>query len=195
MPKIVDHDQRRLELVDATWRIIARHGIEGATMRDIALEAGFSNGALKPYFPTKDDLLTFAFRHVFNRTNNRIALTTFNLTGLSAIRALGMEVLPTDEEKVSEARVVIPFWQKAVTDELKMAIHRESMEHWRVALMRYLGEARQAGDVTTSVQDIVIREQLMNMFLGAQITAALSVSADDLPAYADQLDGFLTHLS
>ena len=52
MPKVVDHDQRRVELVQATWRIIAREGIERATMRGIAAEAGFANGALKPYFST-----------------------------------------------------------------------------------------------------------------------------------------------
>lgn len=195
MPKIVDHDQRRVELVDATWRIIARQGMEGATMRDIAVEAGFSNGALKPYFPTKADLLTFAFRHVFNRTNQRIALSTFNKTGTAAIRALGLEVLPIDEEKVNEARIVIPFWQKAVTDPHKMAIHRESMEQWRLALMRYLGEARKAGAITTAVHDDVIREQLMNLFLGAQITAALAGPEEDHPSYVDQLDGFLANLS
>jgi len=48
VPKIVGHDERRLELVDATWRIIARHGMEGATLREIATEAGFAHGALKP---------------------------------------------------------------------------------------------------------------------------------------------------
>lgn len=195
MPKIVDHDQRRLELVDATWRIIARHGIEGATMRDIALEAGFSNGALKPYFPTKDDLLTFAFRHVFNRTNQRIALTTFNRTGLPAIRAIGLEVLPVDEEKISEARIVIAFWQKAVTDEHKAAIHQESMKQWRFALMRHLAEARRMGTVTTGVKDPVITEQLMNVFLGAQVTAALTATSYELPPYAAQLDGLLANLS
>ncbi|NUP73233.1 MAG: TetR family transcriptional regulator, partial [Sinomonas sp.] len=63
MPKIVDHDQRRLELVDALWRIVAERGLDGATMREIAAEAGFANGALKPYFPTKDRLLDFAFEH------------------------------------------------------------------------------------------------------------------------------------
>lgn len=194
MPKIVDHDQRRMELVDATWRIIARHGIEGATMRDIAVEAGFSNGALKPYFPTKDDLLTFAFRHVFNRTNQRIALSTFNQTGTAAIRAMGLEIFPIDEDKVNEARIVIPFWQKAVTDPGKMAIHRDAMAQWRLALMRHLGEGRQAGDITTGVQDAVIREQLMNIFLGAQITAALAGPEENLPSYVDQLDGFIANL-
>lgn len=39
MPKIVDHDQRRRDLVEATLRIILRQGLAGATMRDIATEA------------------------------------------------------------------------------------------------------------------------------------------------------------
>src|SRR5688500_17360808 len=94
VPKIVDHDERRLELVDATWRIIARQGLEGATMREIAMEAGFANGALKPYFPTKDTLLEFAFGHVFNRTNQRIADVTRGKSGLPALRAFCREVLP-----------------------------------------------------------------------------------------------------
>src|SRR5512141_674622 len=86
VPKIVDHDERRLELVDATWRIIARLGIEGATMREIAIEAGFANGALKPYFPTKDILLAFAFGHVFSQTSERMEKSTAGHTGLAALR-------------------------------------------------------------------------------------------------------------
>src|SRR6476661_5623189 len=112
VPKIVDHDERRLELVDATWRIIARQGLESATMREIATEAGFANGALKPYFPTKDTLLEFAFSHVFNRTNLRIAEVTAGRTGLDALRAFCLEVLPLDDERVTEARIAVPFSQR-----------------------------------------------------------------------------------
>jgi len=90
--------------------------MEGATMREIAEEAGFANGALKPYFPTKDLLLTSAFGHVFNRTNQRIATMTDGLSGVAALRAFCAEVLPLDEERVNEARIVIPFWQKALND-------------------------------------------------------------------------------
>lgn len=109
--KYVDLNERRLEL-DATWRIIARHGIEGATIREIAMEAGFANGALKAYFPTKETLLEFAIGHVFIRTNQRISGVTANKSGLAALRAFCLEVLPLDEERVNEARTVIPFWQK-----------------------------------------------------------------------------------
>lgn len=195
MPKIVDHDERRLELVDATWRIIARTGIEGATMREIALEAGFANGALKPYFPTKDTLLTFAFSHVFNRTNERIEAVTAGRSGIAALRAFCVEVLPLDEERINEARIVIPFWQKAVNDPGKAAIHRESMELWQAALLGHLAEARESGDVTTGVDDAALAGHLLNMLLGAQISAALAPEGQADLGLSEQLEGFLALLT
>ena len=41
MPKIVDHDQRRREIVEVTWRFIAREGIEKLNLRDLAEWPGF----------------------------------------------------------------------------------------------------------------------------------------------------------
>ncbi|WP_411374594.1 TetR/AcrR family transcriptional regulator [Arthrobacter sp. MPF02] len=195
MPKIVDHDERRLELVDATWRIIARHGLEGATMRDIAMEAGFANGALKPYFPTKDTLLEFAFGHVFNRTNKRIADVTQGKSGLEALRAFCLEVLPLDEERINEARIVIPFWQKAVNDPRKAEVHQESMDKWTADIRRCLAEARDSGDVRAGVDDAVIAGQLLNMLLGAQIEAALAPARRTGFGHAAQLEGFLALLA
>ena len=195
VPKIVDHDERRLELVDATWRIIARHGLEGATMREIATEAGFANGALKPYFPTKDTLLEFAFGHVFNRTNKRIAQQTEGLSGLAALRTFCQEVLPLDEERVQEARIVIPVWQKAVNDPEKARLHQQSMDEWLSAIRQYLAEAREQGEVSTPVTDELLASHLLNMLLGAQIFAALATDASRHPGFADQLEGFLALLA
>lgn len=194
MPKIVDHDERRLELVDATWRIIARQGLESATMREIAMEAGFANGALKPYFPTKDTLLEFAFSHVFNRTNQRIAEVTAGKTGLAALRAFCLEVLPLDEERVNEARIVIPFWQKAVNDPKKAKIHQQSMAEWISAIRRYLSEARDSGAIGARVDDGILAGQLLNMLLGAQIEAALAPEGKAGFGHEAQLEGYLTLL-
>lgn len=195
MPKIVDHNERRLELVDATWRIIARNGLEGATLREIALEAGFANGALKPYFPTKDTLLEFAFSHVFNRTNQRIAGVMGTMTGLAALRAFCLEVLPLDEERVNEARIVIPFWQKAVNDPQKARIHQQSMAEWATTIRRLLAEARAAGDVRAAVDDALLAGQLLDMLLGAQIAAALSPAGAPVAGQAEQLEGYLALLA
>lgn len=195
MPKIVDHDQRRIELVEATWRIIARLGMEGATMREIALEAGFANGALKPYFPTKDQLLTSAFAHVFNRTNDRIAETTSGLSGLAALRAFCAEVLPLDEERVNEARIVIPFWQKALNDPEKAALHADSMNQWHTAMVAYAGEARMAGEIAARIDNAAVADHLLNMMLGAQIAAALSPAEHFSMDLAGQLDNYLSLLA
>lgn len=194
MPKIVDHDERRLELVDATWRTIARLGIESATMREIATEAGFANGALKPYFPTKDTLLTFAFGHVFNRTNERIAEVTAGKSGIPALRAFCVEVLPLDEERINEARIVIPFWQKAINDPQKAAIHRDSMEQWHATILEHLAQARRSGAVNSAVDDGAIAGHLLNMLLGAQIAAALAPQGQVDLGLDDQLEGFLALL-
>ncbi|OFI38125.1 TetR family transcriptional regulator [Arthrobacter sp. SW1] len=191
MPKIVDHDKRRLELVEATWRIIARRGIEGATMREIATEAGFANGALKPYFPTKDDLLSFAFAHVFNQTNARIAGSSGKKKGLAALRSFCHEILPLDAERLSEARIAIAYWQRALTDPDKAALHDASMEQWRRELFGRLREARDAGELRDGLDDDDVVGGLMTFVLGAQITATLSPSHHSPRQLRAQLESFL----
>ena len=60
MPKIVDHDERRRSLIEATWRVIAREGIASATTRGIAREAGCSSAVLAHYFADKAELMASA---------------------------------------------------------------------------------------------------------------------------------------
>jgi len=195
MPKVVNHDQRRTALVEATWRIIARHGIEGTTMRQIATEAGFANGALKPYFPTKDDLLSSAFGHVFAQTSRRMQDATAGTTGLVALRAYCHEILPLDDTRINEARIVIPFWQRALTDPAKASLHDGAMLEWRRALQTCLTQAREAGEVHTVVADDDIVGHLMTVVLGAQITALLTPAEHSPDRLISQLDGYLKLLA
>ncbi|BCT76627.1 HTH-type transcriptional regulator PksA [Sinomonas cyclohexanicum] len=187
MPKIVDHHQRRLELVDATWRIIAERGLDAATMREIAAAAGFTNGALKPYFDSKDRLLDFAFEHIFDQTNRRMEEATAGLTGRDALRAYCHEILPLDEDRLAEARVAIAFWNKAVRDPAKAALHERSMDQWRTAIAGFLAasglEDRPGpGGMGAAVGAI------MDLVLGAQITAILSPVVHDPHQLVAQLD-------
>jgi AcrR family transcriptional regulator len=83
VPKVVDHDERRVKLIEATWRTIVRDGWDAATMSAIATEAGFANGALRPYFSTKEDLLTAAFNHIFVQTGSRTIRATDGQHGIA----------------------------------------------------------------------------------------------------------------
>ncbi len=96
MPKIVDHDQRRREIVEVTWRFIAREGIAKLNLRDLAAAAGYANGGLKIYFPTKDAILAATFAYVAEATNARIERNAGQLEGLAAVEAFAHEVLPVN---------------------------------------------------------------------------------------------------
>lgn len=56
-------DQRRRELVEATLSVIAGKGLDHATVREIALQAGVTPGLIRHYFAGKDELVIAAYRH------------------------------------------------------------------------------------------------------------------------------------
>ncbi len=69
---MVDIEARRTELAEALWRVIRRDGLERASVRNVAREAGLSMGALRHYFGTQDELLAFAMRLVIERARGRM---------------------------------------------------------------------------------------------------------------------------
>ncbi len=53
MPKIVDHDQYRQELLSQSFDLFAKKGYASITMRQLAAGLGVSTGTLYHYFPSK----------------------------------------------------------------------------------------------------------------------------------------------
>jgi AcrR family transcriptional regulator len=56
MPRVVDHDQYRKELVESCIELFAKEGYTALTMRKIATALGVSTGTLYHYFPNKEAL-------------------------------------------------------------------------------------------------------------------------------------------
>jgi AcrR family transcriptional regulator len=56
MPKIVDHDRYRKELLVKSFDLFAEKGYAAITMRQIAQGLGVSTGTLYHYFPSKEAL-------------------------------------------------------------------------------------------------------------------------------------------
>ena len=104
MPKQVDHEARRRELAAAVWRVVAARGLPAATIRDVAAEAGWSTGALRHYFATKEDLQVFAFQLAGERAAARISARP----GAPLLELLE-QVLPLDDERLQEVRVWFAF--------------------------------------------------------------------------------------
>ncbi|BDZ53852.1 TetR/AcrR family transcriptional regulator [Agromyces marinus] len=191
MPKIVDHDARRLEIVHATWRLIAEKGFRATTMREIAKASGVANGGLFPYFRNKEELIGATFEHVFAATNERFAAVRADLSGMAALRELMLQIFPLDEERILEARIVIPFWEYAANEPGLLALHERTMDQWRVEIGGHLADAKRLGEIRDDVDIPVVVDHFMAMLDGVQVIAVVAPASADAERMTRLLDGYL----
>ncbi|MEU7799621.1 TetR/AcrR family transcriptional regulator [Micromonospora arborensis] len=116
MPKQVDHEQRRRLLAEAVFTVISTQGFEAVSLRDVAVQAGVSMGTVQHYFPTKQQMLSFALSHMRERVMSRLQATVAALrepTRRDLIRAATAVMLPVDPAGREEACVNIAFFSAA----------------------------------------------------------------------------------
>lgn len=65
-------DQRRQELIKATYHEVAEKGYSAVTLQDIAKRAGVSKGSTLYYFATKEDLFLGALEWIIGEVHERI---------------------------------------------------------------------------------------------------------------------------
>lgn len=117
MPKIVDAEARRQEVVAAVFRIIASDGLERASLREVADEAALAVGSVRHYFASSDDLLVHSFAVVIDRITLRLdeafavveSLDRGSAEHDAAVLTLLGQFLPLDEELAVDACVWMAF--------------------------------------------------------------------------------------
>lgn len=68
--KARSYDAKRDEVAQATLSVIAREGLDRASLRGIALELGCSTGVLTHYFRDKEAILEFALQSIITSIEN-----------------------------------------------------------------------------------------------------------------------------
>lgn len=123
MPKIVDADTRRQDVVEAVLRIIAVDGLERASLREVADEAGLAVGSVRHYFAGSEELLAYSFATVLDRILRRLggalpavaAAVPGSREQRTAVMAVLAGLLPLDETRAVEACAWMAFKNAART--------------------------------------------------------------------------------
>jgi AcrR family transcriptional regulator len=186
MPKLVDHVQRRAEIISANLQIIARDGLAGATMRALATELGVANGAVGHYFKNQDELLQATYEEVFARTNARAALQTEGRRGLGALLAMLREMLPMDAVTLDEARIVVCFWGRITTDPRLLVRLPEEHLAWCRQVRTMLTEAIEDGDLRPEADPAALGELVVTTVHAMQVRA-VTLPDNTPPAVQRQL--------
>jgi AcrR family transcriptional regulator len=126
MPKLVDRDARREELASALWRLVLRDGIEAASLRRVAAEAGWSTGSLRHYFPTQSELLSFAMELVVARVTERVGAIRPAADPRETAERVLHEVLPLDAERHAEMQVWLAFTARSLVEPELRALRDEA---------------------------------------------------------------------
>jgi AcrR family transcriptional regulator len=177
VPKIVDHQVRRQELVDATWRVICRVGLHNTTVGLIAAEAGYSQGVVSHYFTSKADVLFAAHQMTFARLKSKVDELLAGSIGLppaAKLRTIYEWMLPLDPERLTEAEVELNFWGQAITTEGLLAARTRALEtvltEW---LLPLIAACREEGLVVGAGSDASIAKSLMAFIDGVSAYSVL----------------------
>lgn len=116
MPKLVDPLARRTDVAEAVWRVVRRDGLEAASVRRVAAEAGLSAGSLRHYFGTQSELQAAAMALVTERVRARVEAVDGSGGARDRAERILTELLPLDAGRRAEAEVWLAFSARALVD-------------------------------------------------------------------------------
>jgi AcrR family transcriptional regulator len=105
MPKIVDHELRRRQYLDAVWRVVERDGASAVSVRTVAAEAGVSKTNITYYFPSRIDLLAAASDRLIVESEKRLAAMRLTHLDVDAAVAAWMVAVPDSANRRRQSEI------------------------------------------------------------------------------------------
>ncbi|GAA3882002.1 hypothetical protein GCM10022381_25320 [Leifsonia kafniensis] len=169
MPKIVNREERRQEILHKHIELVTRVGLMKATTRELAKEAGMSAGALWNYFDTIDEVVLESFRLSFAPLNERIQSASMQLRGLSAVVAILDELLPASEQSKIEGATAISYLFNSERYPEMNGIQLEMERKWFGLLRDHIREAIDDQEVVADASPVDLSELLLVLVFGLQM--------------------------
>jgi len=179
VPKVVDHEARRLDFIEAAFKTIVEDGLENTTVRAVAKNAGYSTGALVHYFGDKDELILQALQHAGNEMRKHLnhfreTLAKGKSTGKEALRAVLLEVLPTNAYKRSSWKIWIGLWYRSENSP-EMKVHQKFLyEEWLSRISNLLLDSIQRGEIGADLEVQKEAEAIIAYIDGIGVQSLLS---------------------
>jgi TetR/AcrR family transcriptional regulator, transcriptional repressor of bet genes len=151
VPRQVDHQQRRRHIGDAVLRLIAARGVEAASLRNVAAEAGVSMGTVQHYFAGKQAMLDFAQHYNYERAAERIPRLIAEIPGprtfRTLLRAVLVDLLCLEGESREGGRLGAAMLARAVIDPQAAATARTGYDGLTEFMTTQLRAAQQTGEI------------------------------------------------
>ena len=164
MPKLVDAQQYRRELLSKCFDLFAHRGYANVTTRQIAQELGVSTGTLYHYFPSKQVLFEQLVEQVSLQDWEIIQKIDKNQSIQDRIKALGQILLENQEYAVKQAAIWDNFYQQQSAEEINNnSVFQKADQRYQQAISELLDidDPKLAKFIWTLV-DGILNEHIQN---------------------------------
>ncbi len=167
---------KKIEVAQAAFRVIAREGVEGASVRAIAHELGSTIGKLTHHFRDKNALLQFLLDRVSDDVTTSVRKALENGNGEAALYELANSFLPTTPSRMRGWRVWLYFYAATLN---KADLQREHASRYRNLIeivAEFLGRMQVDGQFDASFDPEVEANLLICALDGIGVHATMSPS-------------------
>lgn len=179
MPKIVDHDQRRAEIIGALWEVISERGTEGASLTTVARAAGVSVGRIQHYFTSKQELVQAGCQAIVDMAEAGYRDRTRESDPWQALADLLTQPIPTSAAFRMGAAVWYAYMARAVVDPGIGEIVRQAAQgtHEEVrSLLRAGGAPEDLATALLGMSAGLTQHVLVGALSASEATAAMTAA-------------------
>ena len=168
-PRVVDWAARRRAVAEAVFRVAVRDGVEQASLRNVALEAGLSVGSVRHYLGSHEDMIAFAVevlvRSIEQRILSRVRSFADRTDSGSLVEHVLSEVLPLDDRRRHEAVLWLTFAVAARTRPALLPHAERLYDGLRTLCHRVLTMMSEHSDAMPDDLDLTLEAQRLSSLL------------------------------
>ena len=132
MPKIIDKNAKKLEILHAAAKVFAQKGVVNTKMIDIAVEAGIGKGTIYEYYRSKEEIFGDSFRLIFDHMESQLAdaIGKTDDPVLKLRKLIQVTLKEFLEHSGDLAGIMMDFWAEGVrtkNDEIMNVINLEQI--------------------------------------------------------------------
>lgn len=169
-------EERQIQLIKATIRSIARHGLSVITMATVAKEAGLSQGIINLHFKSKDRLLEETLRYIVDEYRSSWHEALEISEGTADAKLAALVAIDFDKRicKRNKLAVWFAFWGESRSRLTYRRIYAEQGREYKKVLTGLCEEIIRQGGYDSRAQDIA--NGLMAIHTGLWLDLLLSPS-------------------